>query len=478
MQQLGEAPFPFDLFVALAWLGLFLVIGIFIRNSSKFMQKWLVPSCMLGGLAGLFILTGMNHVFSEGGTLLPNEPILQAITWHMYTILFIGIIMNTFIPRDESPKTEGEKGAGNIRSGFWMGCTYNGLTALQKLVGCLAILLCTFIFGKQVIVSSGQLVGAAFAGGPGPAMGMAAVWQQAGHQDLISIALGYAGIGFLFSLFIGVTVVNFIRRKMCIEVNDEECIPVDERKGYYPKGNGDSAGKLTFMESNVETLAFIISVIFIVYVSVYAILTGIKLFLPVKIMAMLWNMFPVICIFLTFIFGMVARTLGLFRFIDKGLLARVQGFLVDFMGVAALMSINLKALLKYAPMMLTVSVLVIGITMVYLWWMTRTLKEDPAGNLAVLTGWGTGTVTSGFILLRMIDPKMQTGVSVHVGVAQLFVSAFGFGLAPFLMAFHNGEALLGWTFWPIIIVCLIEFLVYTVVARLPFLHVYGKKANF
>lgn len=481
MQQLGSAPFSFDLFVVLAWLGIFLYIGILLRGKIRFMQRWLVPSCMLGGLAGFFILNGLRYLFPEGASLLPAESIIQATAWHMYTILFIGIILTSLFPKPKSDASEQsiqeEKGE-NLRGAFWYSFMYRGFMAYQSLIACLAILLFSMVFGEQIFVSSGLLVGAAFAGGPGSAMGTGAIWQQAGHSDFISIGLGFAGVGFLFSLFVGVTVVNLVRRKMCINLQDDECIPLEEQRGIYPDGEGKSAGNLTFLSSNVETMAFVVATIVIVYFIAYAFMETIKLFLPIKIMAMLWNLFPVLCIFVAFFCGQIIRKIGLFRFLDHGLLSRLQGFLVDFMGIAALMGISLTALLKYAPLMLTVSLVVMVATMVYLYFMCRKLKVNSAEALVFTTGWATGTVTSGLILLRMIDPNLESPVVLQVSMAQIIISTISIFIQPLVLPFYNGEALFGWSYWPLLGVLLVETVVFFALARLPMLHLYGKKAHF
>jgi len=55
-----ESPFPFGPILLFAFLSALLLSGIGLRAKIPFFQRFLVPSCLLGGLLGLvFTNTGM-----------------------------------------------------------------------------------------------------------------------------------------------------------------------------------------------------------------------------------------------------------------------------------------------------------------------------------------------------------------------------------------------------------------------------------
>ncbi len=477
MQALGDAPFNFDFLVSLGWIGLFLIIGILLRVSIPFMRKFLVPSCMLGGVAGLLIMSGIHHLFPDGGTFLPSMDMMQAIAWHMYNILFVLIMLLAMKPK--APKAQQE--AGVMRGGIWCQCVFQGVLGIQNMAAVL-IIVAFITFGllpDNFLISTGLLAGAAFANGPGIAMGKGAVWQQAGYPDMIDIALGFAGIGFIASLVVGVAVTNYL---ICHTDAAKECGPTlansDEGYGVYAKGEEEIAGVLPFRSSSVESLAFVIAVLLIVYLVGYGVMNLIKVVFGPNLAAMLWGFFPVFCIIFAAPIGICMRKLGLYRFFHPDLSSRVQGFLVDFMGVAAFMGINVIALMSYAPMMLTVTVVALAGTLVYLWWMCRKAENNAAGYMAALTGWCTGTVTSGLVLLRILDPQLKSDVASHLGMATFVGAVFGLCTMPFVMAWDNNEALFGGTVWPAFFWCLGTMLVFTFIGRLPFLKILGKEAKF
>ena len=51
-----SAPFPFEPVLLFGFLSLLLLIGIFLRARLSFLQRFLFPSCLVGGILGLIVM--------------------------------------------------------------------------------------------------------------------------------------------------------------------------------------------------------------------------------------------------------------------------------------------------------------------------------------------------------------------------------------------------------------------------------------
>ena len=51
-----NTPFPFDGMLVFAFLSILLMIGVGLRAKMAFFQRFLVPSCLIGGILGLVVL--------------------------------------------------------------------------------------------------------------------------------------------------------------------------------------------------------------------------------------------------------------------------------------------------------------------------------------------------------------------------------------------------------------------------------------
>jgi hypothetical protein len=50
------SPFPFESMLVFGWLASMLLIGVFLRAWTPFFQRFLFPSCLIGGIAGLILI--------------------------------------------------------------------------------------------------------------------------------------------------------------------------------------------------------------------------------------------------------------------------------------------------------------------------------------------------------------------------------------------------------------------------------------
>ena len=71
--------FDMSLLIAFGFLSLLLLLGVLLRAKIKFLQNFMVPACLTGGVIGFFILntTGFPQVQPE---------LYPALAYHFFTI--------------------------------------------------------------------------------------------------------------------------------------------------------------------------------------------------------------------------------------------------------------------------------------------------------------------------------------------------------------------------------------------------------
>ena len=52
-----DTPFPFEPLLVFGFMAIVLLAGMFLRAKIKFFQKFLIPSCFLGGTIGLILIS-------------------------------------------------------------------------------------------------------------------------------------------------------------------------------------------------------------------------------------------------------------------------------------------------------------------------------------------------------------------------------------------------------------------------------------
>ena len=124
-----NSPFEMSYFLAFGFIGICIFIGVFLRARIKFLQNFLVPACMIGGIFGM-ILINLD--------LIPlKAEYFQTIAYHFFIISFISIGLTG------ARKKSSEKGRAKeiARGALWMGLINGASMASQALIGCLLILL-------------------------------------------------------------------------------------------------------------------------------------------------------------------------------------------------------------------------------------------------------------------------------------------------------------------------------------------------
>ena len=90
------------------------------------------------------------------------------------------------------------------------------------------------IFGIELFPTFGFLAPLGFEEGPGQALSIGKVWQGFGFEHATTIGLTFAAVGFFFSFFVGVPLVNWGIRKG-LSAQGSKALPADFLTGIISK---------------------------------------------------------------------------------------------------------------------------------------------------------------------------------------------------------------------------------------------------
>lgn len=397
-------PFAFETIIAFGILSVFLLAGIVLRARLVFLQRFLIPSCLIGGALGLAAI--------HTGWLPLTEAGLQDFAYHFFVISFISVGLT------KSDDNNAEKGLGALRGPLWMAMTQGVAVSVQACIGALGVLAFGW-FGTKLYPTFGFFLPLGFTEGPGQALSIGKTWEVAGFEHAATLGLTFAAVGFLFSFFVGVPLVNWgIRRGLAKHSQPE--MPRECLTGVCTDpATREEAGRQTMHAGNVDTLAFQAALVGLVYVISYLAVGGLSMILPAEASKPLWGFF----FFFGMIFAMLARKImklfGVEGLIDQGLQRRITGWAVDYLIVAMVMAVQLVVVWQYVVPITAICLCGGFATLAVALYFGRRLGQYSLERLATVYGITTGTVSSGLLLLRIADPQFKTPVAVEAGVMNI-----------------------------------------------------------
>lgn len=424
-----NTPFPFDGMLVFAFLSLLLLIGVGLRAMVGFFQRFLVPSCLIGGVLGLGVLhTGIVDL---------DAATIEALAYHFFNISFISVGLT----RDEN---NGQKVAqpSLLKGPAWM-ALLQGLTfPMQAIVGGLLVIFLG-AFGLHLFPTFGFLAPLGFNEGPGQALSIGKVWEDVGFSDAATIGLTFAAIGYFCAFFIGVPLVNRGIRKGRATFGPRQ-LPRDFVIGVLdPDGKSDSAGRLTLHSGNVETLAFQTALVGMVYGATYGITAFIGSWLPADAAKILWGFFFFFGLGVALLVKWAMQRLKIGHLADGGIQRRITGWSVDFLIVATVAAIELKIVWEYILPIGLIALANAVLTTALVVWFGRRLSAFSLERTAAIYGVVTGTVSCGLLLLRIVDPDFKTPAAYELAVMNVMVLPAVGGCTVLV----NGPLWWGWSLW-------------------------------
>lgn len=390
-----------------------------LRRKVRFFRESLMPTAVLAG----FLLLLVRSL----GLVQMDATFLETLTYHALALGFIAQSLR--IPE----KQEDDGNLTGMKSGALIVSTY----MVQVVLGLAIALLCAFTFQPGFFQASGILLAMGYGQGPGQANNVGSTYEAMGMAGGRSFGLSMAAAGYLCACVIGVLYMNVLSRKgKLTRVRDKSPVSgsVTDTTVF------ESENEIPVAES-IDRLSVQAALIGLVYLLTYLLTAGLVWVLETyapglarSVSSLLWgfnfivgSMVAMAC--RGIIGGLRKAKLMKRQYQNNYLLSRLAGLCFDLMIAAGIAGIEIKDLTgNWIPFLLMA---VSGgiVTFVYLKWLCKRLypSYEYEGFLSMY-GMLTGTISSGVLLLREIDPEFKTPASNNLLLGSSFGIAFGFPL--------------------------------------------------
>ena len=400
--------------------GLVLLANV-LRRKVRLIRNSLMPTAVLAG----FLLLGLR----SAGLSIIDPVFLETMTYHGIALGFIALSLR--VPQKDTQ----ENAIHPSKNGALIVSTY----LVQAAVGLIISLSVAYTVKPDFFKASGILLAMGFGQGPGQANNVGTTYENLGMVGGQSFGLSIAAAGYLCACVVGVIYLNILaRRGKIVRAGDMVHVAGSVTTELFQDEN-----EIPVAES-IDKFSVQAALVGLVYLLTYLVTWGVVSLLETvapgvakTVSSLLWGF--------NFIVGSLLATAcrSLFSRLRKKkimnrqyqnnyLLSRISGVAFDLMIVAGIASIDISDLSgNWLPFILMA---ICGgvVTFVYLKIMCAKLYPgyEYEGFLSMY-GMLTGTISSGVLLLREIDPEMKTPASNNLITGSSFGIVFG---APILVA--------------------------------------------
>ena len=389
-------------------MGLMLLVGIFLRARFRLFQYFLFPACLIGGILGF--------VLQSTGTVGFETSLLETVAYHLFTVSFISIGL-TGQGDSDAPKGKFKE---LLKGSLWMYLILGKSLPLQAIIGALVIYGYN-LFNEPIFEGLGFLAGLGFTLGPGQSLAIGKVWETFDVQHAATLGLTFSAIGYFIASFVGVPLANWGLRKGRTSNSRGKGLDREFLKGVMDReGEKEIAGKNTMHSANVDTMAFHLALVGLVYFITYAFVEFLTTKLSPENGAMQWGFFFMwgMTIALTIRWGM--GKVGLRHLIDAGVQRTITGTSVDFLIISTLTAVQIGVIRQFLIPIVLISVIAGSATTLFILYFGRRLDSFGFERTMGIYGTCTGTASSGLLLLRIVDPEFRSPAALEVGVMNFF----------------------------------------------------------
>lgn len=374
------------------------VLANIFRRRIPFIRKSLMPVAVLAG----FILLILKCV----GLVKLDNTLMELLVYHCIAMGFIAMSLRTV----SSDANEAGKSVA-FKSGAIIVSTY----LVQALVGLLITILLAYTVMPDMFKAAGLLLPMGYGQGPGQANNIGTSYEALGFVGGRSFGMAIAAAGYICACTVGVFILNRWAKKGYLHEDTNHAVDETQADGYFQSKNeipvSDSIDRLS-----VQTV-----MVLLVYLLTYLLTWGLTAAIS-AIAPGLGNMVNSLLWGFNFIIGSVLA-MGTRILLDKGrrigmitrqyqnnyLLNRLSGFFFDIMIVSGIASINPEDISGLLLPFVLMAVAGGAVTWFYLCVVCKKTYEGyHREGLISMYGMLTGTIGSGVLLLREMDPELKT----------------------------------------------------------------------
>ena len=406
--------------IQLGIIAMLILVANVLRRKIAVIRNSLMPTAVLAG----FLMLLLRNMGFE----VIDSVFLESVTYHAIALGFIALTLR--VPED----AEGESKFLAPKNGALIVSTY----LVQALTGLLISLVLAYTIMPELFKAAGILLPMAYGQGPGQANNVGSTYEALGMLGGRSFGLSLAAAGYLCACVVGVLCLNVMGRKnRLVRMKDKDYVSGSVTVDTFQMENEIPVAESVDRFSVQAALVIILYLIsYLLIDGVVALLNNVAPGLAATVSTLLWGF--------NFIVGSIVATACRVLFANlrklkimnrqyqnNYLLSRISGVAFDFMIVAGIASIEINDLKgNWLPFLLMA---VIGgvVTFVYLLWMCKKLYPNYVyEGFFSMFGMLTGTISSGVLLLREIDPDLRTPASNNLVTGSSYGIIFG---APVLL---------------------------------------------
>lgn len=389
-----------NLVTQLGIIAVLLLISNVIKKSITPVRKSLMPVSVIAGFLLLFCRliadkAGISGVFDSNT--------MELLVYHCIALGFIAMSL-----RMNSGKKK------DSLTGVKSGAIIVGSYLIQGFTGLLISVALSFTVMPGFFKAAGLLLPMGYGQGPGQANNIGVTYESYGFKGGQSFGLALAAAGYVTACTVGVFVLNFWKKNKTITILKNADSGGEE--GDFLREKNEVAAS-----DSIDVLSIQTALILVVYILTYILTKSLTSLLSSKLPGLGEMLNPMLWGF-NFIIGSCLAMLLKFllskgekkgiirhRYQSNYLLTRLSGLFFDIMIVAGIACIEPEALkglvLPFVLMVIAGSV----ITWLYLRIVCKKVyKGYYYEGLISMYGMMTGTIGSGILLLREIDPEFKT----------------------------------------------------------------------
>jgi ESS family glutamate:Na+ symporter len=397
--------FDWRIFIDLGLISGGLLLATFIRSKITFFQKYLIPNALT---AGFLLLPIYNFVLPLIGQ---TQEGLGTLAYHLLSISFIAMALR------KSPASL-KRGDGRI---FATTVAVLSQYAILALIGLLLTLLLILTAIPELYHPFGFMLPLGYALGPGQAFAIGRGWEALGVEGAGSVGLTFAALGFLFSCFGGVFVINYgIKKGWAPESVRAELNKKGVKRGVFNPLDQKRVGSyLTSETEAIDTMSLNTGVVLFTYLLTFLLLTGLTSLLSLageagsRLATNLWGISFIFAAVLGLFVKMIMRKVFRVDYVlENHTLNRLAGLSVDIMVTAAVAGISLVVVQQLlGPILLLGLAGGFAVLLTVPWIGSRIFHDHRFHRMLLVYGVSTGTLSTGLALLRVIDPDFETPVA-------------------------------------------------------------------
>ena len=416
-----------ELLLQICIIAIVIIIANMFKRKISFIKNSLMPTAVIAGF--VLLLLKITHMINV------NVPYMEMITYHFIAIGFIALSLR--VPDIKDKDTSDRAG---LRSGAIIVSSY----LIQGIAGLIVSIGLAYTILPDLFKASGILLPLGFGQGPGQANNTGTTYEvNWGFTGGRSFGLALAAAGYVCACVVGVIILNILIKNGKIKRIDHE-----QLSGSVTVDMFQSEEEIPVSES-IDRFSIQFALILVVYLVTFLATRAITGFLSDNlpgvaqlVNSLLWGFNFIVGSAFAFLLRAILAQLKTKNVIkhqyqNNYLLSRISGLCFDIMIVAGIASIEIDDLknlwLPFALMVICGAV----VTYVHLAFLSkRVYKDYYYEGLISMYGMMTGTISSGVLLLREIDPNLETPAANNLVVGSSFAILFGvpmlvlIGMAP------------------------------------------------